>query len=75
MDLNNLTLFKMIDIERSYLTERQKVLAENIANANTPNYLPKDVEKPVFETEVKKTLALDVTSGESGLYSGGYRPA
>ncbi len=61
MDLNNLTLFRMIDTERSYLTERQKVLAENIANANTPHYLPKDVERPVFQTEVKKTLALQTT--------------
>ncbi len=62
MDLNKLTLFQMIDTERSYLTARQKVLAENVANANTPGYLPKDVEKPVFETEVKKALALEVTN-------------
>ena len=52
MDLNNLTLFRMIDKERSYLSARQKVLATNVANANTPDYLPKDVEKPDFSKEL-----------------------
>ena len=63
MDLNNLALFQMIDKERSYLSARQRVLATNIANANTPDYLPKDVEKPDFSKELgevkkKNELAL-----------------
>ena len=53
MDLNNLALFRMVDKQRSYLSERQKVLATNVANANTPNYLPKDIEKPDFSYEVR----------------------
>lgn len=52
MDLNNLALFKMVDKQRTYLSERQKVLATNVANANTPDYLPKDVEKPDFSYEL-----------------------
>lgn len=63
MDLNNLALFQMIDKERSYLSARQRVLATNIANANTPDYLPKDVEKTDFSKELgevkkKNELAL-----------------
>lgn len=75
MDLNNLTIFNMINKERSYLTERQKVLATNIANANTPGYLPKDVEKPDFAAELKSsTLALRVTNPKhmQGLPSQGF---
>lgn len=60
MDLENLTLFNMINKERSYLTERQKVLATNVANANTPGYLPKEVERPNFSDELK-AAALPLT--------------
>ena len=45
MALNNLSIFSMAKTEMAYLTERQKVLATNIANANTPHYLPQDVEE------------------------------
>lgn len=63
MDLNNLTVFNMINKERSYLTERQRVLAKNIANANTPGYLPQDVEKPDFSHELKSSrLSLRLTN-------------
>lgn len=62
MDLNNLTLFSMVNKERSYLSERQKVLATNIANANTPGYLPQEVEQPSFTSELKNSIALNVTN-------------
>lgn len=44
MDLNNLTIFQMANKELNYLTERQKVLAANLANSNTPGYVAKDIE-------------------------------
>ena len=43
MDLNNLTIFQMANKELNYLTERQKVLAANLANSNTPGYVAKDL--------------------------------
>ncbi|HVY12908.1 MAG TPA: flagellar basal body rod protein FlgB [Alphaproteobacteria bacterium] len=36
-------LFEMITQKMAYLTQRQGVIAENIANANTPNYKAKDL--------------------------------
>ena len=62
MDLNNLSFFNIANQEMKYLTERQKVLAENIANVNTPDYLAKDVEKPTFSNELKSTVALATTN-------------
>lgn len=56
MDLNNLALFSMANKEMGYLTERQKVLATNIANANTPGYRPKDLEQPSFASYLKSTV-------------------
>ncbi len=57
MDLKNLTVFSLANQNMRYLSAREKVLAENIANASTPNYLAKDIEKPSFLTEVQSAKA------------------
>ena len=54
MDINNLALFKMARTKMDFVAQRQKVLAENIANADTPNYRAKDLREPNF-----KKMALD----------------
>ena len=46
MDYANLTLFHGLSERMKFLAERQTVLAQNIANANTPGYIAKDL-KPV----------------------------
>ena len=43
MDLGNLTLFQMIRRSVDYQAQRQSVIAENIANADTPDYRPRDL--------------------------------
>lgn len=65
MDLKNLTVFNLAHQNMRYLSARQKVLAENIANASTPNYLPKDVTKPSFLSDLEASgtnLPLKVTN-------------
>jgi flagellar basal-body rod protein FlgB len=44
MDLSKLPLFSMISQRIGWLSERQKVLAENVANADTPNYKARDLK-------------------------------
>ena len=53
MDLNNLTVFNMAKQNMNYLSLKEKVIAGNIANASTPNYLAKDVTKPSFIDNIK----------------------
>ena len=53
MDLGNLTVFNMARQNMNYLSLKEKVIAGNIANASTPNYLPKDVTKPSFIDNIK----------------------
>lgn len=48
MNLGNLTVFNMAKQNMDYLSLKEKVIAGNIANASTPNYLAKDVTKPSF---------------------------
>lgn len=43
MDFSNLGLFKLITRRIDWLSQRQGILAENIANADTPGFSPREV--------------------------------
>ena len=53
MDLGKLSLFKIIGARMGYLGERQKVLAENVANADTPHYRPSDLKAMDFQAVLR----------------------
>ena len=55
----DITLFKAISAKMGYLDARQKVLANNVANADTPNYRAKDLTDVDFGSLLK-----DITSGD-----------
>src|SRR5579863_3802663 len=55
MDIGRIPLFEALAKRMSWLTARQTVLAENVANANTPGYVPKDVKAPDFRSLVKQS--------------------
>ena len=49
MNLNKIPLFAMLTERMSWLNQRQQLLADNIANADTPGYKPKDLAPVNFE--------------------------
>jgi len=53
MDLSDIPLFSMLRGRLGYLNERQKIIPENVANADTPNYRPHDLKPFSFEAQVK----------------------
>ena len=55
MDLKSISLFSSLKQKMDWLTERQKVLAQNIANANTPGYIPKDLKKVSFQSHLNNS--------------------
>jgi len=55
MDLKSISLFSSLSQKMTWLSERQKVLAQNIANANTPGYVPKDLKKVSFKAQLDQT--------------------
>ncbi len=59
MDLKSIPLFSSLGQKMNWLTERQKVLAQNIANANTPGYSPKDLKKVSFKARLDQTGQAD----------------
>ena len=48
-------LMGLIQQRLSYLSQRQTVLAQNVANANTPGYKPKDLEPFSFAAALRET--------------------
>lgn len=48
MDLNNLSLIRMARMQMDWVAQRQKVLAQNIANADTPGYRARDLRELNF---------------------------
>jgi|SRR5690606_38521222 flagellar basal-body rod protein FlgB len=46
MAVNDIPLFAMLRGRMSWLTERQRVVAENVANADTPGYAARDLRAP-----------------------------
>jgi len=52
MDLANLPLFSAITRKMSWLTNRQRVLAENVANVDTPQYKAADLRPLDFRSEL-----------------------
>ena len=48
MNLSTLNVFRVATMKMGWLSERQGVLAQNIANADTPDYRAKDLKAPSF---------------------------
>src|SRR5215207_2057073 len=53
MNLAEIPLFSMLRGRLGYLTEQQKVLAQNVANADTARYVPSDLKPFSFDAAVK----------------------
>ena len=69
MTTQDLTLMSAMLRKMDWLEERQKVIAQNIANADTPGYRPQDV-KPIDFKELlggsASKLSLSVGSADAG---------
>jgi flagellar basal-body rod protein FlgB len=64
MDIANIPIFAMLRARMGYLSDRQRVIAENVANANTPAFSPREM-KP-FNFTVKAQVAQPGGSATTG---------
>lgn len=60
MDLADIPLFSMLRGRLGYLSQRQKIIAENVANADTPGFAPKDLKPFSFQQQMQ-------TAGTAGV--------
>lgn len=49
MDLGQTSFFGMLRERLGQLSERQRLISENIANATTPGYQPRDLDTSAFQ--------------------------
>jgi len=52
MDLSKIPIFEAMAKRMAWLGERHAVLAQNVANADTPGYIAKDLKAPDFSALV-----------------------
>lgn len=53
MDLADIPIFSMLRARMGYLSEKQRVISENVANASTPGYAPHDLKPFNFQAQVQ----------------------
>ena len=54
MDFNKMSLFGMVKKKLNWLGQRQEILAQNIANSDTPKYRASDLKPYDFQELVRK---------------------
>lgn len=59
--ITELPIFNMLRSRMAWHQERQRVLAENVANADTPNFRPKDLAPLRFDRPAIAGVALQRT--------------
>jgi flagellar basal-body rod protein FlgB len=57
MDLHSLKLFNMAMTKMEWAAQRQKILSQNVSNADTPDYKPKDLKALDFKNMLRDELA------------------
>ena len=58
VELTNLPVFNMMRRRLEWLTQRQQVVARNLANANTPGYRARDLKPLDFRRDLQNSLGL-----------------
>ncbi len=73
MDLTNLGLFRLVAKKMDYLAQRQGVIAENIANVDTPDYRPNDLVPFDFRTALAERQSLPTATTHAAHLGGRVR--
>lgn len=74
MDLSNLGLFKLMSRKMDWQTQRNGVLAENIANADTPMYKPNELKPFSFRDALADSRRMAPTATNAAHLSGTVSP-
>lgn len=61
MMLDDIPLFSMLKGRLSYLNQRQQVIAQNVANSDTPGYTPNDLKPFTIEQAPGANLGLPLS--------------
>jgi flagellar basal-body rod protein FlgB len=62
MDLQGIGLFRMISQQLRWLGQRQEVLSQNVANADTPGYRARDLQPLAFGDALQQATLRPATT-------------
>jgi flagellar basal-body rod protein FlgB len=77
MEYSNIPFFDLIGRRLAWLSQRQDILADNVANSNTPGFKPKDLKEASF-ADLMRGSASDPkrpAATEGGHIGGAVRPS
>jgi flagellar basal-body rod protein FlgB len=70
MDINGIPLFSLLQNKLGYLSERQKLIAQNVANSSTPGFTPHDLkpfdQQPGLSSHASAGVMAQVAQTDSG---------
>jgi flagellar basal-body rod protein FlgB len=79
MTLDDIPLFSALKGRLGYLSERQRVISQNVANSDTPGYRPNDLKPFTIKASpgsgIGGPMALAAPSGGQMISVGGSQPA
>ena len=53
-DPNQMSVFSLMKARMQMLGERQKVVAQNVANVSTPGFVPSDIDQEAFSATLQR---------------------
>jgi flagellar basal-body rod protein FlgB len=56
MPLEDISTFQILKAKLDYTNERQRLIAQNVANADTPDYAPSDLKPFNFDVAIKQAM-------------------
>ena len=66
MAITDIPLFAMLRTRMQWHQERQRLLAENVANADTPNFRPRDLAPLQFDRALPQLASISLARTETG---------
>ena len=70
MALSDIPILSMLRTKMEWHQARQRVLAENVANADSPEFRPHDLTAPDFERTMQPVSSVSLTRTESDHIAG-----
>jgi flagellar basal-body rod protein FlgB len=70
MSISDLPILSMLRTRMEWHQERQRVLAENVANADTPKYQARDLVPPKFDAAAPEVASLTLARTSPGHLGG-----
>lgn len=68
-DPTQISVFQLMKSRMQMLGERQKVIAQNVANVSTPGYVPGDIDQKAFAATLQRMAGKSAGPGRTAMFA------